>query len=104
MLELKLQIKDLDYSALAELLLPKVIEHKVKKEEGSFFTKILHKTKGMSTSATKAALGVLPQDVKDDLTASFLMHYREDIIRALYKLAEENKVKVEIGELEITKL
>lgn len=104
MLELKLQIKDLDYNALAELILPKVIEQKVQKEEGSFFSKILRKTKGMTTSAAKAALGVLPQDVKDDLTASFLMHYRDDIIKALYKLAQDNKVKVEIGELEVKKL
>jgi hypothetical protein len=104
MLELKLQIKDLDYSALAELILPKVIEQKAKKEESGLFSKILQKTKGMSTGAAKAALGVLPQDMKDDLTASFLMHYREDIIKALYKLAKENNVKVEIGEIEVTKL
>ncbi len=104
MLELRLQIKDLDYSALAEVILPKIIEQKVQKEEGSLLSKMLHKTRGMSTSAAKAALGVLPQDVKDDLTASLLMHYREDIIKALDKLAKENKIQVEIGELEISKL
>ena len=104
MLELKLQIKDLDYSALAELLLPKMIEQKAKKDESGLMSKLLQKTKGMTTSAAKAALGVLPQDMKDDITASFLMHYREDIVKALYKMAKENNVKVDIGEIEVTKL
>lgn len=104
MLELKLQIKDLDYNSLTELILPKVMEKKAEKEDGGLFSSILKKTKGVATGATKAALGVMSQDMKEDLTASILMYYREDIVKALYQLATENNVKVEIGEIEITKL
>jgi hypothetical protein len=51
-----------------------------------------------------AALGVLPQDAKDDLLIRMLSIYKEDILKQINNLAKEQQIAAEVSDLKVENL
>ena len=66
-------------------------------------TGLLTKMKGLSGGAAKAALSVLPQDMKDELAVACLNHYSDDISRIMVNFAEQKGIGLQIGGVEVSK-
>jgi hypothetical protein len=99
MIDFTLQIKSIDYNAVVEKLLPVISEKLSENESSGPLQLILGKFKGLSGSAIKAALAVLPSEVIDELVVSFIGYYKEDIIKAINQIAADNQLKIEVGDL-----
>lgn len=101
MLELKIQIKSIDYSTIVDKLLPRLLEVLAQKENTGPMQLLLGKFNGLSISAFKAAIAVLPQEVIEELVVCFSEYYKEDIIKNINQMAVDNQLKIEVGDFNL---
>lgn len=104
MIEIKILVKDVDYSNIVDKALPIALEQLSKKKESSILLDTLTKFKGFSGIMLKAALSVLPQELKDEIAVHYLSSYKNDIIGFTNKMAAEKGFKIEIENVEIKNL
>lgn len=91
MIKVTLKIQDVDYAAAVDTLAPVLLE-KLSGSAHPIASLLLGKATGLSTTAAKAALEVLPQGMKDDLAAACLNHYSAEISQAIANLAAQKDI------------
>lgn len=99
MIELTVLIKSIDYDSIINNILPALSEKLAQTDKNGPLQLLFGKFNELSDSAIKAALQVLPQEVKDELVVSFLENYKEDIIKNINQTAADNKLNIVIGDL-----
>jgi len=100
MIEIKIKIKEVDYGAAADALLPILLD-KLSTSSSPIVKILLGKLKGMSGPAAKAALDMLPQETKDELAVTCLNHYRGEISKLLVSMAQQKGIKVQVENVEV---
>lgn len=100
MIEVKIKISEVDYVAAMDILMP-VLMDKLSASANPIASIILGKARGLSTSAVKVALEVLPQETKDELAAACLNHYSEEISKLMVDMALQKNIKVQVEDVEI---
>ncbi|MDF2543198.1 MAG: hypothetical protein K0S47_2916 [Herbinix sp.] len=102
MIKIEIKIKDIDYSEIADRVIPIAIQKMSEKnDKSSKLAKILSGMKGMPSKIVRAALGVLPQQTKDELAVHFLSEYKEDIITYVNRMTEEKQIAIEVADVKI---
>lgn len=101
MIEVKIKISEVDYSAAVDVLMP-ILQDKLSKSANPIVSLVMGKTKGLPANAAKAALDVLPQETKDELAVACLNHYSEEIARLMTSMAQQKGIKVQVDGVEIT--
>lgn len=105
MIKLEIKIRDVDYSDIADKVIPIVLQKLNEKDDKSNkLVKILAGMKGLPNKIVKAALAVLPQQTKDELAVHFLSEYKADIVTYMNRMAEEKQIAIEIEEVNIEKI
>jgi len=100
MIEVKIKISDVDYSAAVDVLMP-VLRDKLSVTGNPIFSLVLGKAKGLPANAAKAALDVLPQETKDELAAACLNHYSEEIAKLMASMAMQKGIKIQVDGVEV---
>lgn len=102
MIEVKIKISEVDYGSAADVLLPVLLE-KLSCSADPLTAGLLAKLKGLSGSAAKAALNILPQDVKDELAVACLNHYNDEISRMMVNFVEQKGIGLQVSGVEVVK-
>ena len=100
MIEVKIKISDVDYSAAVDVLMPVLLD-KLSGTSNPIVSLVLGKAKGLPANATKAALDVLPQETKDELAAACLNHYSEEIAKLMASMAMQKGIKIQVDGVEV---
>ncbi len=100
MIEVKIKISDVDYSAAVDVLMPVLLD-KLSGTSNPIVSLVLGKAKGLPANAAKAALDVLPQETKDELAAACLNHYSEEIAKLMASMAMQKGIKIQVDGVEV---
>lgn len=100
MIEVKINISEVDYSAAADVLMPVLLD-RLSASASPLASLALGRAKGVSASAVKAALEVLPQETKDELAAACLNHYSGEISKLMVTMAQQKGLKVQVTGVEV---
>lgn len=98
MMEVRIKIDAVDYAAAVDALMPLLLD---KVSSGTNPLRFLGRIKGLSATAAKAALDVLPQGTKDELAAACLNRYSEEISQAATNLAKQKNLNVNVQSVEV---
>jgi len=101
MIEVTLKIRDVDYAAAVDTLMPVLLD-KLSGSSNPIASLLLGKTRGLSSSAAKAALEVLPKATKDELAAACLNHYSAEISRTIADLAAQRGIHLSVEGVDVT--
>lgn len=100
MIEVKIKISEVDYSAAVDVLMPVLLD-KLSSSTNPIVSLVLGKAKGLPANAAKAALDVLPQETKDELAAACLNHYSEEIAKLMTSMAMQKAIKIQVDGVEV---
>lgn len=100
MIEVKVNIQDVDYAAAVDVLMPVLME-RMSHSSNTLASSLLGRATGLSATAAKAALEVLPKSVKDELSAACLNHYSKEIAQAVSNLAAQKGIRLHINAVEV---
>ena len=90
MIELKVIIDDIDYYALADMLLPHMADYFEQNQQGASFARMLFNKMGRNESAAKAVISVLPPEVKDEITAWYISKQGDRIAGNIMEFIRSN--------------
>lgn len=100
MIEMKLKIRDVDYAAAIDTLMPVLLE-KLSASSNPFPALLLQKANGLPAAAAKAALDVLPQGIRDELAAACLNRYSTEVSQAIEHVATQKDIRLTVDSIEI---
>lgn len=104
MIELRIQIDRIDYGALAQQALPKVLEHLQNTKGDSKAVQALQGLGHLPADAVKLMLSAMPQDTKDAIALAFLKSYQEEIAGQVNKFAAQKGVQLTVTGIEAVKV
>lgn len=99
MLEFKVSVDELDYGAVAAMLLPMVKEKAAENPSGSRAVKLLL---GMANAAGELpikAINALPQDVKDEMVVMLVNNYKDKFIEVIQNKAAAKNISLTVNDL-----
>lgn len=100
MIEVRLKICDLDYTAAIDSLMPMLID-KLSGSSNPIVSILFRKTKGLHAAVAKSAMEVLPKDTKDELVAVCLNHYNAEISQTIVNLAAQRDIHLNVESFEV---
>ncbi len=101
MLEFKVSIDELDYGAVAAMLLPIVKE---KAASGNKAVKLLLGLADASGELPRKAVNSLPQSVKDEMVVMLVNNYKDKLIEMVENKAAAKNISVTVNDLEARKI
>lgn len=104
MVKLEIVIKDADYGEIIYKILPNVLANMKDKEDVSKIIQILSGMANVPGTIAKAALSVLPQDVKDDLLVKVIDGYSDELREKANEILNKEKLPCEIREIWASKV
>lgn len=99
MVKLEIMIKDADYGEIIYQILPSLLENMKEKEDASKIIHILGSMSNLPGTLAKAALSVLPQEVKDDLVVKVIDGYSEELKEKINEILTKGNLPCEIKEI-----
>lgn len=103
MIELKISLDSIDYSGIAELVMP-LVRDKLANNGNILVRRIFENTNPDSMShVLNSALNLLPQEQKDEITISLFEKYKDKIVNILEQAACDRGVDLKVKELSIEK-
>ena len=101
MLEIKLNVEEIDYTEVIDVILPIVLDKLAATSENTLVMSLLTKMKGLSGAALKVAVAVLPGEIKDELAAAAVNHYSKEIGQLMERAAKEKGITMKLGEISV---
>jgi hypothetical protein len=103
MLSLIIKISHIDYSAISSKVIPIILENKANVENPGKLIQILSKYKNLSGSTASAALKLLPQNIKDDISLYIIKSYDKQLIDAANNFMRNKQLDIAFKEIMINK-
>jgi hypothetical protein len=103
MIELKLQVSDVDYNSLTELLLPVVFEQMGQSTDSPLWSKILFSSQGLTEAAAKAVLAKMSKDKKDEILVNYINKNSLKIADAFMQMAGSKGIRLTVQSVEARK-
>lgn len=104
MVKLEIVMKDADYGEIIYKILPGLLANMKEKEDVSKIIQILGSMSNLPGTIAKAALSVLPQDVKDDLVVKVIDGYSEELREKVNELLKKENLPCEVKEIWASKV
>lgn len=103
MIELKISLDSIDYSGIAELVMP-LVRDKLANNGNILVRRIFENTNPDSMShVLNSALNLLSQDQKDEITISLFERYKDRIVNTIEQTAQSKGIELSIKELSLGK-
>jgi len=103
MLQIIIHIFEVDYSAIAEVVVPIILENKKSSSNSGKLKTVISKIQNLSGPAVSAALRVLPQNIKDDIAVSIVQNYENQILQKMNDLLAEKQLLLAVKDIEVAK-
>ena len=97
MLEFKISVSDLDYGAVAEMLLP-IVKEKAE-PSGNRAVKLLLGMVDAAGALPKKAINALPQDIKDEMVVALVNNYKDRFIDFAQNKAAAKNIAVTVEDI-----
>lgn len=104
MVKIEIVLKDVDYGDIIYRFLPGILANMKDKEDISKIIQILAGMSNVPGTIAKAALAVLPQDVKDDLIVKITAGYHEELIEKINEILKKQVISCEVKDLWASKV
>ncbi|MDD3173916.1 MAG: hypothetical protein PHF63_09675 [Herbinix sp.] len=102
MLRIEINIDEIDYEKTIDNLLSVMIQRLSEKEDKSGkIGRLLLSLNGLPNQVLKAAIGAIPKEQRDELAASIISEYKEELADILNSIVSQNNIKAEISEINI---
>lgn len=103
MIELKISLDSIDYSGIAELVMP-LVKDKLADNDNILVRSIFENVNPDSMSRVlNSALNLLSQDQKDEITISLFERYKDRIVKTIEQTAQSKGIELSIKELSLDK-
>ena len=103
MIEIKINIDDIDYGSLAEVILP-LMKEKAANGELPVWAKLAFISGGMNCDAVRKIIDKIPNNKKEEFIVNLLNGKKDKTAEFLEKIAENNGLNMKIQNLEIRKV
>ncbi len=100
MIELKLQVSDVDYDTLAELLLPAVMEQMGRASDSPLWSRLLLSSQGFTAGAAKAVLARMSKEKKEEMLAGYINKNGSRIAELFMQMAASKGVGMTVSGVE----
>lgn len=99
MVKVEIVIKDADYGEIIYRILPQVLANMKDQEDAGKIIQILGGMSNIPGTLAKAALAVLPQDVKDELLVKVVDGYHEELKQKVNDILKKEKLPCTVHEI-----
>lgn len=99
-MEIKIKVEDIDYEALAELMMPMLIEH-MRNDKDDVVSRLMLLSQGFTESTVKKILSKMPQHKKDELIIKLINKNKPKITQFLMKTAAEQGIRLSVTDVEV---
>ena len=99
MVKFEVVIKDADYGEIIYKILPQLLAGMKDKEDAGKIIQILGSMANVPGTLAKAALAVLPQEVKDELLVKIIDGYSDEIKDKINEILVKNSLPCEVHEI-----
>lgn len=104
MLELRVLVDDIDYSSLAEYLIPAVAEKLRREEKGGILGSVLAGNPDMAASMAQKLLDAMSQEQKDQLVLQLLGKNREKLLDKGNELLRRRGIGAQLCDVSVRKI
>ncbi|MBH1941341.1 hypothetical protein I5677_10595 [Mobilitalea sibirica] len=105
MLKLELLLDEINYNALIESLLPKLLED-ISKQDNKLgkVGQLLMDMKDYPIQMITAALDTLPQKSKNELIVNLISIYNEDITKGINHILEKQQISADVLDIKLNNI
>lgn len=98
-MEIKIKIDNVDYDALADLMMPMLIDH-LSNDKDDVVTRLMLLSQGFTESAVKKLLARMSQEKKDELLVKLINKNKPKIMGMLMDMAASKGIRVSVNDVE----
>ena len=99
MVKIEIVLKNVDYGEIIYKILPDYINKIKDQEDASKIIQILSGMVNVPGTIAKAALSVLPQEIKDELLVRVVNIYNEELLEKINTMLSKNELPADVVEL-----
>ena len=99
-MEIKINIEDIDYEALADLMMPMLIEH-MSNDRDDVVSRLMLLSQGFTEATVKKILARMSQQKKDELLIKLISKNKPKIKEFLMKAAAEQGISLSVTDVEV---
>ena len=104
MIEVKLLIDNIDYTSVAEYLVPLLAESMKNGEKGGILGSVLANNPDMATNMARTVLNKMSQEKKDELVLQMVTKYRDNILTGGRNALSKHGIGVELCDISARKV
>ena len=104
MIEVKLLIDNIDYTSVAEYLVPLLAESMKNGEKGGILGSVLANNPDMATNMARTVLNKMSQEKKDELVLQMVTKYRDKILTGGRNALSKHGIGVELCDISARKV
>lgn len=104
MLEFRLAVSELDYGAVAAMLLSMVKEKADSDPSGSKAVKMLLSMANAAGGLSSKAINALPQDIKDEMVVMLVNNYKDKFIEVAENKAAAKNIRITVNDIAARKV
>ncbi len=100
-MELRIKIDKMDYGGILQQAIPVVLEKLGTSHGGGKMLPLLRRLGDAPAGAARAALNVLPQEMKDRIAVLILQSYKEELVGMIHDFAARKGIEVTVSDIEL---
>ena len=101
-MEIKINIDNIDYDSLAELMMPMLLEH-MSSDNDDLMSRLMLLSQGFTASTVKTILSKMSQEKKDELLVKMINKNKPRIMRFITDMALSQGIRMSVNDVEAAK-
>ena len=101
-MELKLNIDNIDYNSLAELMMPMLIDH-MSNDSDDLMSRLMLLSQGFTAATVRAILGKMSQEKKDELLIRIINKNKPRIKQFITDMALSQGIRMDVNDVSAEK-
>lgn len=101
-MEIKINVDNIDYESLAELMMPMLLDH-MSKDDEDLMSRLMLLSQGFTSSTVKLILSRMSQERKDELLIRMINKNKPRIMKFISDMAESQGIRMDVVDVEANK-
>jgi hypothetical protein len=101
-MEIKINIDDIDYDSLAELMMPMLLDH-MSSDNEDLMSRLMLLSQGFTASTVRAILSKMSQEKKDELLIRMINRNKPRIMQFITDMASSQGIRMTVNDVEAKK-
>lgn len=98
-MEIRISVDNIDYDALAEIMMPMLLEH-FSNDKDDVMTRLLLLSQGFTEATVRKILSKMPQQKKDELMIKLINNNKPKIIKGLTGMAAGQGIHLSVTDVD----